>query len=165
MKTSRAFKRKRKRDGTWIDLYYSWGWLGRRPIWLVGVLSGSFCFLLGLGIAFLYGFQLEYTTTDVGWLAAFGVGWVSAWIRWGTLNLPDQLGYIRSCFVDDTGYQVLTEHWLRLLRSNRLALITSLVVAGIAWVVMYHGLFGNRVPPPVPLLLHSISEQTVIHNY
>jgi len=137
------------RDGTWIDRYYSWGWLGKLPIPVVGFLSGAFCFLVGLALAYTYGFQHDYITTGPMWLGAFGVGWVSAWIRWGMLNLPGQIDYIRSCFIiDDRDYQALTGHWLRRLRNTRAALGISLGVVLITWMVVYHGLLGKTVAPP-----------------
>jgi hypothetical protein len=133
------------RGGTWIDRYYRAVGL---PIFAVGFLSGLISLLLGCAIAFAYGFQRHFFGTSTVYLGAFGVGWVSAWIRWGMLNFPDQLDYIRSCFViDDDAYQALTDRWLRRLRNNRAALAVSLVVALIAWLVVYQGLFGFGVSP------------------
>src|ERR1022692_2429458 len=108
------------RGGTWIDRYYR---LVGLPIFAVIFLSGLISLLLGCAIAFAYGFQRHFFGTSTVYLGAFGVGWVSAWIRWGMLKFPDQLDYNRSGFViDDDAYQALTDRWLRRLRNNRQAL-------------------------------------------
>lgn len=133
------------RSGTWIDRYYCAVGL---PIFAVALLSGLICFLFGLAVAFTYGFQQHYIRTMLVYLGAFGVGWVSAWIRWGMFNLTDQLDHIRSCFVlDDEAYQAFTDRWLRRLRNNRAAMALSLVVLAIACLVVYQGLFGFREAP------------------
>jgi hypothetical protein len=139
-----AYHAESSREGTWIDRYYSAVGL---PIPIVGFLTGLGCYSLGLAVAFSYGFQRHYVGTAIVYLGAFGVGWVTAWVRWGMLNLPDQLQHIRSCFVmDDADYQMFTDRWLRRLRNTPAALSVSFALALVAWAVVYGGLFAFAAP-------------------
>ena len=93
-----------------------------------------------------------YTSTKAVYYGAFGIAWVSGWIRWGLLRYSRVIEDAKVCFTDEQQFVAAATKAIGRMSSWTGALVFSLVMFSIALVVVVFGLFVFNDPGRIRLL-------------
>lgn len=118
----------------WTDVAFR---LSRLPRLLLVLLAGSIVYLVGLGIAAMGGFEIEYMKTPAVYIGAAGISWVLGCIRWGSLRVHLMFRDLRPVFpVDDESYLEVIKPWMRRFAQHRRNLVACTLLFAVALLLV-----------------------------
>jgi len=124
---------------TWVDIIFN---RIRLPFPLTAISFALPIFVIGLFLARYIHFDLYYIKSSPIHLGILGIIWVCLIIRYGSLSFHSAYEELRPCFiVTDEEYLAIISKWFRKLANHKGNIIFSLILALIAWLIVYISFF------------------------